>query len=261
MRQSLPFVLVLFFTPVLLHAQHAGAPAVPVMAAHPAAIVPAVPASHLAPLVAVAGAPANSRPVTSGYRVHSSSSGGAVRPTASPKVTGKSQPVPSAPVLTSAPLAEDELDAPGLGFDYAHYAAVHRNSGRHLFGGDSVPFVGGGSYIPYPVYLDNGAIAEPAAEDATAEIEQPVEDTAASPEETPVWSHAHSSAPIEPESEYVFVRRDGTVFFAVAFTFDSTDLRYVTQDGFRKSIPLASLDLAATQKFNEQRGLSPRLPS
>jgi len=54
---------------------------------------------------------------------------------------------------------------------------------------------------------------------------------------------------------------DGTVFFAVAFTFDSTDLRYVTRDGFRKTAPLASLDLAATQQFNEQRGLSPRLPS
>ena len=124
-----------------------------------------------------------------------------------------------------------------------------------------MPFVGGGAYIPYAVYLDNGATAEPAAEDAPVEGEQPVEDTAAGPEEPPVWSHAHSSAPTEPDSEYVFVRRDGTVFFAVAFTFDGTDLRYVTQDGLGQTIPLASLDLVATQQFNEQRGLSPRLPS
>jgi len=60
----------------------------------------------------------------------------------------------------------------------------------------------------------------------------------------------------------VFVRQDGTVFFAVAFTFDSANLRYITRDGFRKTAPLASLDLAATQTgFRRQRGLSPRLPS
>jgi len=176
-------------------------------------------------------------------------------------MTGKSQPVPSTTIFTSAPIAEDDLGVPGLGFDYAHYVAVHPNAGANLFGGGVVPFVGGGIYIPYPVYLDNGATAEPAAESTRAEVEQPVEDMAARPEAAPLWSHAHSSAPMEADSEYVFVRRDGTVFFAVAFTFDSTDLRYVTQDGFRRSVPLASLDLAATQQFNEQRGLSPRLPS
>jgi hypothetical protein len=136
------------------------------------------------------------------------------------------------------------LGVPGLGFDYAHYVAVHPNAGRYLFGGGVVPFVGGGIYIPYPIYLDNGATAEPPAESTQAEVEQPAEDTAARPEALPLWSHAHSSAPTEPD-----------------FTFDSTDLRYVTQDGLRRSVPLASLDLAATQQFNEQRGLSPRLPS
>jgi len=176
-------------------------------------------------------------------------------------VTGKPQPAPSTTIFTGAPIADDDMGAPGLGFDYAHYVAVHPNAGRHLFGGGVVPFVGGGIYIPYAVYLDNGATAEPAAESTQAEVEQPVEDMAALPEAAPLWSHAHSSAPMEADFEYVFVRRDGTVFFAVAFTFDSTDLRYVTQDGFRRTVPLASLDLAATQQFNEQRGLSPRLPS
>jgi len=261
MRQSLSLVLVLFFTPILVHAQRAGAPAVPPMTAHPVASVLVAPASHPAPVGSVASTHAGSHSVASGHRILSSSPRGAARPTSSSKVTGKPQPVPSTTIFTGAPIADDDLGVPGLGFDYAHYVAVHPSAGRYLFGGDVVPFVGGGIYIPYPVYLDNGATAEPAAESTQAEVEQSAEDTAARPEALPLWTHAHSNAPTEPESEYVFVRRDGTVFFAVAFTFDSTDLRYVTQDGLRRSVPLASLDLAATQQFNEQRGLSPRLPS
>ncbi len=260
MRQSLPLVLVLFFAPVLAHTQNAGTPHIPAMAAHPVAIAPAAPGSHLVPVGSVAGVLASSRSVT-GVHKNQSSTRGTVRSIATPKVVGKSQPIPSTPILTGAPVAQDDLGAPGLGFDYAHYAAVHPNSGGQLFGGGLVPFVGGSFYIPFPVYLDNGATAEPAPENAPAEAEQSVEDTAARQDAAPIWSRTHSSAPSEPESEYVFVRRDGTVFFAVGFTFDSTNLRYITQDGVRKTVPLASLDLAATQQFNEQRGLSPRLPS
>jgi hypothetical protein len=261
MRQSLPLVLVLLFTPVLVHAQRAGAPAMPPMAVHPVAIAPATPALHLAPVGGVASAHASSHPVAGGHRTPASSPRGTARPASSPKSVVKPQPVSSTLNFAGAPVAEDDLGAPGLGFDYVHYAAVHPNAGRHHFGGGVVPFVGGGIYVPYPVYMGNGAPAEPAAESAPAEAEQPAEDAAARPEAVAVRSHAHSNAPAEQDSEYVFVRRDGTVFFAVAFTFDSTDLRYITQEGFRKSVPLASLDLAATQQFNEQRGLSPRLPS
>ena len=261
MRQSLPLVLVLFFTPVLVHAQHAAAPALPPMAAHPVAIAPVPPALHVAPVGGVVSVHASPRPVAGGHRTPASSPRGTLRPASSPKPAVKPQPIPSTPVFTGASVAEDDLGAPGLGFDYVHYAAVHPDAGRNHFGGGVVPFVGGGIYVPYPVYMDNGAPAEPAAESAPAEAEQPVEDTAARPEPMAVRSHAHSNSPAEQDSEYVFVRRDGTVFFAVAFTFDSTYLRYITQDGLRKSVPLASLDLAATQQFNEQRGLSPRLPS
>ena len=188
---------------------------------------------------------------------------GTVHPTSSPKSVVKPQPVPSTLNLAGAPVAEDELGAPGLGFDYVHYAAVYPDALRHQFAGGIVPFVGGGIYIPYPVYMDNGTEAGPTAAEETAptEAEQPTEVAAARPEAVAVRSYAHLNAPVEQGAEYVFVRRDGTVFFAVAFTFDSSDLRYITQEGFRKTVPLANLDLVATQQFNEQRGLSPRLPS
>jgi hypothetical protein len=58
----------------------------------------------------------------------------------------------------------------------------------------------------------------------------------------------------------VFVRRDGTLFFAVAYSWESGNLSYVTQEGFRRSVPRDALDLDATQQFNEQRGLNFRIP-
>jgi hypothetical protein len=52
------------------------------------------------------------------------------------------------------------------------------------------------------------------------------------------------------------VRRDGTLFFAVAYSWDNQTLRYITQEGLRRSVKREALDLAATEQFNEQRGLS-----
>jgi len=261
MRKSLPLVLVLLFTPFAADAQRAAGPAVApaAPAMRPMMIAPAAHALPMAPAPGVAPAHLNSRPVT---RVHSGSSArGTMRPVSSPKPPVKPRNVPSNPIFVGAPVAENDLGVPGLGFDYVDYFATHPNAGRHHFEGGVVPFVGGGIYVPYPVYMEGGAPTEPAVESSPAETEQPVQEAAANPVETPVRPYANSRAPAEPDSQYVFVRQDGTVFFAVAFTFDSADLRYITRDGFRKTAPLASLDLAATQQFNEQRGLSPRLPS
>ena len=260
MRKSLPLVLVLLFTPFMAYAQHAAGPAVAPAAAamRPMMIAPA---AHMAPVTGVGPAHPNSRPVTGVHAVPSHR--GTMRPVSSPKPPVRSQIVSSNPIYVGAPLAQNDVGVPGLGFDYVHYFATHPNAGRRHFEGGVVPFVGGSMYVPYPLYMEGGAPAESAAEGSPAEAEQPVpaEEAAARPADVAVRPYANSRAPAEPDSEYVFVRRDGTVFFAVAFTFDSTDLRYITGDGFRKSAPLASLDLAATQQFNEQRGLTPRLPS
>ena len=75
---------------------------------------------------------------------------------------------------------------------------------------------------------------------------------------------ARESAPAESEparepektTEYVFVRRDGGLVFAVGYSWDKDTLRYVTRDGVRRTIKREALDLNATQEFNEQRGLN-----
>jgi hypothetical protein len=66
---------------------------------------------------------------------------------------------------------------------------------------------------------------------------------------------------MQPSEEYVFVRRDGTVFFAVAYSWENGALRYITNQGLRGTLTRDSLDMGATQQFNEQRGLSFRSPA
>jgi hypothetical protein len=69
-----------------------------------------------------------------------------------------------------------------------------------------------------------------------------------------------NSAPVDND-EFVFVRRDGTVFFAVAYSWDKGTLRYITSQGLRHTVTQDALDLDATRQFNEQRGLNFRLPA
>jgi hypothetical protein len=162
-------------------------------------------------------------------------------------------------------------DVPGLGFDYPHYAATHpqedpghrhgRNAG---FIGAYFPFYGGGYYLP--VYPDEENIEEaPPAQPEQVETEEPAptqtaiaERPAESPQENLPAQHA---APPQDSDQYVFVRRDGTLFFVVAYAWDNGTLRYITREGIRRNVSIATLDLNATRQFNEQRGLNFRLPT
>ena len=205
MCKSLPLVLVLLFTSFLANAQHAAGPAVAPAAVAMRLMIMA-PAAHMAP------AHPNSRPVTGVHAVPSHR--GTMRPVSSPKPPVKPQIVPSNPIFVGAPVGENDLGVPGLGFDFVHYFATHLNAGRRHFVGGVVPFVGGGIYVPYPVYMEGGAPAESAVEGSPAEAEQPApaEEAAAGPADVAVPPYVNSRAPAEPDSEYVFVRRDGTVF-------------------------------------------------
>jgi hypothetical protein len=157
--------------------------------------------------------------------------------------------------------------APGFGFDEAHLAATC-GPGPHGIRGSAFaspfffPFYEGGFYVP-------GATA-PVEENSMTDTAQPeviesenrdrgrryriVEQDTAPPVET------SSAAPAEND-EFVFVRRDGTVFFAVAYSWEKGTLRYVTSQGLRHTVTQEALDLDATRQFNEQRGLNFRLPA
>jgi len=151
---------------------------------------------------------------------------------------------------------------PGLGFDEVHLAAVCGvGSGDRGFGFGSpffFPFFDSGFYMP-------GTAAQ---ETIAPEGQQP---EGGDPDSTEIRRRARDSrpapvvqadnTPVPDTEQYVFVRRDGTVFFAVAYAWDNGTLRYVTSEGLRRNIETNALDLAATQQFNEQRGLSFHLPA
>jgi hypothetical protein len=161
-------------------------------------------------------------------------------------------------------------NVPGLGFDFPHLAAVNSRHGRDRDGfGQNAGFGFGGLLFGSPEVVvenppveeappqvapdDNGA-GNPGGYDSGRGVERPyVARTAPAPPPAP-------EPPIDT-SEYVFVRRDGGLLFAVAYSWDNGTLRYVTSDGVRKSVALESLDINATQQFNEQRGLSFRVPA
>ena len=167
-------------------------------------------------------------------------------------------------------------DAPGLGFDETHLRNTRprdfdHNGRRNRFNNSFFPFYGGGFFLPYDYgYPYDDTYGEGPVADSQP---QPQYDVA---EEAPEPPHARThyrepeppavsrDVPAEPQAkteEYVFVRRDGTLFFAVAYTWDKGTLRYITSEGVRRSATSDTLDLGATQQFNEQRGMSFHLPA
>jgi hypothetical protein len=159
----------------------------------------------------------------------------------------------------------DGSGVPGLGFDYAHLAAVSGNfrGNLHGFGHGShrrrnfiTPIFSDG----FPYYSDSTdyqpeqqppqiiVIQQPAPA-VTAQQEVPAaQETYEAPTPTP------APAPVPEVGELILVRRDGRVLFASVFSVTGTQVQYVTPEGIRHTLPLAELDTVATQDMNEARG-------
>jgi hypothetical protein len=157
--------------------------------------------------------------------------------------------------------------APGLGFDAVHQAAVCGSAGidsrnRGFQSPLFFPFFDGGFFVPgSAAAVDEGPAAEaPQPEVIDSEARERARHNRVADPAPPTTAENASSAPPDNE-EFVFVRRDGTVFFAVAYSWERGALRYVTNQGLRRTVTQDALDLDATRQFNEQRGLNFRLPA
>jgi hypothetical protein len=259
MRRFLIAIASLAFLPAIASAQRGGMSGM----SHAAVSAPhATVAMHAAP--------------ASGAHLGSQINSGARPPSGMHWVRTRSGAIVARPIQrTTAPgragsgravLSQDVV--PGLGFDYAHAAAVHPN-GNHgrlrdrNFAFAYFPFYGGGYYMPLSSddYVDDAPPADAQQPDTgeqqaaqTADADRPVRpsrDFVPAPQ---------TAAELEAE-QYVFVRRDGTVFFAAAYAWENGTLRYITREGLRRTLTADKLDLDATQRFNEQRGLTFRLPA
>ena len=150
---------------------------------------------------------------------------------------------------------------PGFGFDYEHFFALHPNWGaRNRVAGVVLPFWGGGLYVPMPYYSE-GQPQQQAAQETSSEPRETSEESAQREETAPVRMHANYYAAAPAIPEYVFVKRDGSMFYAVAYSWTKDKLQYITNEGLRRVASLDSLDLDATQKSNEERGNTLTLPT
>lgn len=247
--------------PVMVEAQgHAGmASGGHVMAAAPHVMVAAAPRpmAHAAPgVIAQSGAGARMAPrigfVRTAPRLNS-------RNTRRPGGTGRNFNTEGRTRSSAC-----RSGVPGLGFDEVHLAAICPNGiGSGGFGAGSpffFPYFDNGFYMP-SVPVDEAAGAADAQQQEVADADyreagRRMRDV--KPEATVAES---DQTAIQDSEQYVFVRRDGTVFFAVAYAWENGTLRYVTSEGLRRNISKTALDLDATQQFNEQRGLSFHLPA
>jgi hypothetical protein len=132
-----------------------------------------------------------------------------------------------------------------------------------------LPFFGGGIYVPVPYYADSSAPQEQPEDQPEEASNQPVTDPNAPATDQgpgafagePPVRRSSSGGINESLAQFVFVQRDGTKLYAVAYSFLNDKLHYVTKDGARRSVALDSLDFDATQKSNEDLGNTVNLPS
>jgi hypothetical protein len=232
--------------PVVASAQHRGGMGV------------AAPVVSVAPHVVSGGAPHMMARVAAGSR----SGATVVHRTRAAGSPNRNASVSSG--FTNSPVFSTDTNAPGLGFDFPHLAAVSPRRGRGRGFGQNVPFGFGGFLLSSPeIVVENPQAVEEAQQAAPEGAAQNAVATDGSPSSERQYLSRTSPAPEPPAdtSEYVFVRRDGGLLFAVAYSWDNGTLRYVTRDGLRKSVTQDALDMSATQQFNEQRGLSFRVPA
>lgn len=268
--------------PLLLHAQARGGAG---GGAHAGGGIAAAPhASFAAPVRSSAppGGHFSSGSHTAAPAPHFSPGARLVRSPSGRTVLRMPAPRPASNIRPNNNRRQLSQDVPGLGFDYSHLAAVggSRGRGRGRFGDHDrdhdrrrdfvayFPFFGGGYYEPlFPEEYDDTGTTADNQETEGVEPDYYPQGPPPRPEEyaqnyppappAPV----ETAAPAKPADEYVFVRRDGTLFFAVAYAWENGTLRYVTGEGLRRSVEGNALDLDATKQFNEQRGLNFRLPA
>lgn len=175
---------------------------------------------------------------------------------------------------TSLNLSQLLNTSPGLGFDYAHLAALNGNLGERAFidpvtqqdialaeqlsrntpafTGGFIPFWGGlGDYSEPMVEEQSQGQPEP----RVIVLQEPVTAAAqAAPPASPSPSAAQEQPPLPDVGEFTLVLRNGSKIEAVAFTRQKDQIVYVTSDGVRNSFPVSDLDAAATQQLNRQHG-------
>jgi hypothetical protein len=176
---------------------------------------------------------------------------------------------------------------PGLGFDYEHLAAISGNlaekalidpvtmeelalaerfnrggvgGSAYLLGGYGYGYAGGDApadngdpnNVPQDAQVQPAALA-PQPPPQIIILQQPAAPGASSSGEGAEERHA-ASVPLPEASDFLLVLKSGVMVSAVAFTRQGDELIYVTKEGNRRTMSVATIDSDATSKINAARG-------
>src|SRR5215472_5915468 len=147
-------------------------------------------------------------------------------------------------------------NVPGLGFDYPHLAAVTHGQPRQRPIFDGVAPLGFQGVFFWPlvtpptvVIVQQPPIVEVPEYARAANYSESMGDReserdaraprSAQPEPAPQTETAPREAVPAPQgdsAQYVFVQRDGSLLFAVAYSWEKGSLRYITPEGLKRSV-------------------------
>ena len=213
---------------------------------------------------------------------HPSAGTGSVRPAPRPvtqqrlaSTTGHERMIVLSPATTFN--FDDVLGnfpVPGLGFDFVHLAALNSGAGvralidpvtqHQLALARAIRRETPVSFAAFPSFFPMGETA--GTEPTIIVVPQPAAPAAQSTEQfrpRDADERVAPPPPVEPvreASDFVLVRRDGGLLFAVAFTQGVERITYITKDGVRRRLALADLDVDATVRMNEERGAPLQFP-
>lgn len=181
--------------------------------------------------------------------------------------------------ILSAPSARVEstlsggYPVPGLGFDYAHHAAVNRDlatravidpATQHQLAlarqlRQTAPVT---PVVPVVFPVINNTVVVVQAPPVIVQAPPPTViiqqiPAAATVHSNPAGEPAVVAEPPPPHrelSEIVLVRIDGGLLFAVGYAQRGDRLVYVTPEGQRRTVKLAEIDVEFTLRLNEERG-------
>jgi hypothetical protein len=163
----------------------------------------------------------------------------------------------------------DLLDpVPGFGFDFTHLAAVTRDlevralidpvTQLRLAQAERLLRETPATSAVFPLFGPQAPVVLLQQAPPVIVIQQPapVVQTPPAPEAEapPAAAPAPPPAPVPDIGEFILVLRDGSQISAVAFSRQGDRIIYITREGARRTLPLASLDGDATARANEEHG-------
>jgi hypothetical protein len=276
--------------PLIAAAQHGGVAAGSSAPAAAPVAPPAGKASHSATYGSGSLHPHRSAPVGvhgSGTTRHAATTTDTTATTSTAAAQNATPNVVVVPADSGITLQDLTGQVPGLGFDYEHLAAISGNlaekalidpvtmeelalaerfnrggvgSSAYLLGGYGYGYAGGDAPVDNgdPNNVPQDAQAQPAAPAPQPApqiiiLQQPAAPGASSSGEGAEERHA-ASAPLPEASDFLLVLKSGVMVSAVAFTRQGDELIYVTKEGNRRTMSVATIDSDATSKINAARG-------